>query len=110
MHTRTPSPTHGPAEDRLVVAPYATATPGDARHRNPARREVVNGVRASGTPGADWRLMPHELPPWPLGEQPRRCWMAAGGCAAIGQDRRILLRRAAHRPAAPTARLDRRRV
>jgi transposase len=48
-------------------------------------------------------MMPHDLPPWPLVYQQLRRWMAAGCFEAIVQDLRILLRRAADRPAPPTA-------
>jgi transposase len=48
-------------------------------------------------------MMPHDLPPWPLVYQQMRRWMAAGCFAAIMHDLRILLRRAADRPAPPSA-------
>ena len=53
--------------------------------------------------GAHWRLMPHDLPPWPLVYQQMQRWMAAGCFEAIVHDLRILLRRAAERPAPPRA-------
>ena len=53
--------------------------------------------------GAPWRLMPHDLPPWPLVYQQTRRWMAAGCFEAIVHDLRILLRRAAGRPSASRA-------
>ncbi len=48
-------------------------------------------------------MMPHDLPPWPLIYQQMRRWMAAQCLETIVHDRRILLRRAADRPAPPTA-------
>ncbi len=62
-------------------------------------REVFNGVRYIVKTGAHWRLMPHDLPPWPLVYQQMRRWMAAGCFEVIVHDLRILLRRAAERPA-----------
>ena len=53
--------------------------------------------------GAHWRMMPHDLPPWPLVYQQMRRWMAAGCFETIVQDLRVLLRRAADRAASPTA-------
>jgi transposase len=47
--------------------------------------------------------MPHDLPPWPLVSQQMRRWMDAGCFEVIVHDLRILLRRAADRPAPPTA-------
>jgi transposase len=79
--------------------------PDDVRQRRHDLREVYNGVRYivnTGT-GAHWRTMPHDLPPWPVGSQPRRRWVAAGGFENRVHDLRVVLRRAADRPAPPTA-------
>jgi transposase len=80
-----------------------TLLPEDASQRKYPLREVFHGVRSIVKSGAHWRLMPHDLPPWPLVYQQMRRWMAAGCFEAIVHDRRILLRRAADRPAPPTA-------
>jgi transposase len=71
--------------------------PEDASQRKYPWREVFNGVRYIVTSGAHGRLMPHDLPPWPLVYHQMRRWMDAGCFAAIVPDLRILLRRAAER-------------
>src|SRR6516162_3143054 len=103
MDTRTPYSTDVSDEEWAFVVPYLTLLPEDASQRKYPLREVFNGVRYIVTSGAHWRLMPHDLPPWPLVYQQMRRWMAAGCFEAIVHDLRILLRRAAERPAPPTA-------
>jgi transposase len=90
-------------EEWAFVAPYLTLLPEDAEQRKYLLREVFNGVRYIAKSGAHWRLMPQDLPPWPLVYQQMRRWMAAGCFESIVHDLRILLRRAATRPAPPTA-------
>src|SRR5215813_2879699 len=103
METRSPYQTDVSDEEWAFVAPYLTLLPEDASQRKYALREVFNGVRYIVKRGVHWRLMPHDLPPWPLVYQHMRRWMDAGCFEAIVQDLRILLRRAAERPAPPSA-------
>src|SRR5215468_3207066 len=103
MDTRTPYPTDVSDEEWAFVAPYLTLLPEDASQRKYALREVFNGVRYIVKSGAHWRMMPHDLPPWPLVYQQMRRWMDAACFAAIVRDLRILLRRAAERPEPPCA-------
>src|SRR5262249_48683523 len=102
MGTRTAYPTDVSDEEWAFVAPYLTLLPEDASQRKYPLREVFNGVRYIVKSGAHWRLMPHDLPPWPLVYQQLRRWMDAGCFEAIVEDLRILLRRAAERPAPPS--------
>src|SRR5215475_4990325 len=103
MDTRSPYQTDVSDEEWAFVAPYLTLLPEDASQRRYELREVFNGVRSIVKSGAHWRLMPHDLPPWPLVYQQLRRWMAAGCFEAIVHDLRILLRRAAERPEPPSA-------
>src|SRR5260370_20590130 len=100
---RKPYPSDVTDEEWSFVAPYLTLLPEDAAQRKYPLREVFNGVRYIVRTGAHWRMMPHDLPPWPLVYQQMRRWMAAGCFEAIVHDLRILLRRAADRPAPPSA-------
>jgi transposase len=90
-------------EEWSFVAPYLTLLPQDAGQRKYDLREVFNGVRSIVKTGAHWRMMPHDLPPWPLVYQQMRRWMDAACYEAIVHDLRILLRRAAERPEPPSA-------
>jgi transposase len=100
---RTPYPSDVSDEEWSFVAPYLTLLPQDAGQRKYDVREAFNGVRYIVKTGAHWRMMPHDLPPWPLVYQQMRRWMAAGSFEAIVHDLRILLRRAADRPEPPSA-------
>ena len=53
--------------------------------------------------GVHWRILLHDLPPWPVVYQQMRRWMAAECFESIVHDRRVLLRRAAVRQAQPSA-------
>ena len=103
MDTRTLYPTDVSDEEWAFVAPYLTLLPEDVSQRKYPLREVFNGVRYIVKTGAHWRMMPHDLPPWPLVYQQMRRWMDAGCFEAIVHDLRILRRRAAERPEPPSA-------
>lgn len=53
-------------EEWALVAPYLTLMTEDAPQREYPLREVFNGLRWMARAGASWRLMPHDLPPWPF--------------------------------------------
>jgi transposase len=101
--SRHPYPCDVSDQEWAFVAPYLTLLSEDASQRKYALREVFNGLRYIVRTGAHWRMMPHDLPPWPLVYQQMRRWMEAECFEAIVHDLRILLRRAADRPAPPTA-------
>ena len=67
------------------------AKPG-GRPRRVARRAVVNAVRSPLRAGCAWRLVPHEVPPWPTVSASVRRWEADGpgaaGAGALRRDRR----------------------
>ncbi|HYU73814.1 MAG TPA: transposase [Ktedonobacteraceae bacterium] len=46
------------------VAPYLTLMTEDAPQREHSLREVFKGLRWIVRTGAQWRMMPHDLPPW----------------------------------------------
>jgi transposase len=101
--TRMPYPSDVSDEEWAFVAPYLTLLPEDVSQRRHDLREVYNGVRYIVKTGAHWRMLPHDLPAWPAVYQQMRRWLAAGCFENIVHDLRVLLRRAADRPAPPTA-------
>ena len=101
--TRSPYPSDVSDEEWAFVVPYLTLLPEDVSQRRHDLREVYNGVRYIVKTGAHWRMLPHDLPPWPVVYQQLRRWLAAGCFEHIAQDLRMLLRRAAERAEAPTA-------
>jgi transposase len=101
--TRPPYPSDVSDDEWAFVAPYLTLLAEDAGQRKYPLREVFNGLRYIVKTGAHWRMLPHDLPPWPTVYQQMLRWMAAGCFEAIVHDLRVLLRRAAGRAAPPTA-------
>jgi transposase len=85
------------------VAPYLALLPEDAGQRRYELREVFNAVRWIVRAGAPWRLLPHELPPWPVVYQQTQRWIAAGCFEAMVHDLRAILRLIHGRAPRPTA-------
>jgi len=66
-------------------------------------REVFNAARWIVRTGAQWEMMPTNLPPWTVIYQQTRRWVNAGVFQRIVDDLRVLLRLAEGRSAQPTA-------
>jgi transposase len=75
----------------------------DGENRRHDLRAVFNALRWLVRSGASWRMMPHELPPWPAVYQQMRRWLEAGCFEAMVNDLRVLLREHAGRNAQPSA-------
>lgn len=101
--TRKPYPSDVSDEEWALAAPYLALLPAQAGQRRHDLREVFNALRYIVRMGGAWRMMPHDLPPWPVVYQQTQRWFAAGVFEAIVHDLRVLLREAAGRKAAPTA-------
>ena len=101
--SRKPYPTDVTDEEWAFVAPYLALIREDAPQRQHDLREVFNGVRYIVKTGAQWRWMPHDLPPWPVVYQQTQRWLAAGCFEAILDDLRAILRLAAGRAPEPSA-------
>jgi transposase len=96
-------PTDVSDEEWEFVAPYVTLMSEDAPQRRHDLREVFNGLRFIVRGGLQWRLMPHDLPPWWVVYQQTRRWLAAGVFESMVHDLRVLLRLGAGRAPQPTA-------
>src|SRR3984893_9819579 len=90
-------------EEWSFVAPYLTLMTEEAPQREHSLREVFNGLRWIVRTGAQWRMMPHDLPPWAAVYQQTQRWLTAGSFDAIVHDLRVILRLAAGRDAEPSA-------
>jgi transposase len=90
-------------EEWALVAPYLTLMTEEAPQRAHSMREVFRGLRWIVRAGAAWRLMPHDLPPWPTVDQQSQRWRKAGVFDAIVQALRAVLRLAQGRKAEPSA-------
>ena len=101
--TRQPYVSDVSDEEWDFVVPYLTLMKEDAPQRRYSLRELFNGLRYLARGGLQWRLLPHDLPPWNAVYQQARRWLAAGVFEAIIHDLRELLRLATGRGPAPTA-------
>ena len=100
---RAPYPSDVTDEEWAFVAPYLALVREDSPQRRHDLREVFNGLRYLVRGGVPWRMLPHDLPPWPAVYQQTRRWLAAGVFEAIAHDLRMLLREAAERMPQPRA-------
>jgi transposase len=90
-------------EEWALVAPYLTLMTEDAPQREYPLREVFNGLRYIVGTGAQWRWMPHDLPPWHVVYQQSQRWIKAGVFESLVHDLRAVLRIADGRKESPTA-------
>jgi transposase len=90
-------------DEWCFVAPYLTLMTEDAPQREQSLREVFNGLRWIVRTGAQWRMMPHDLPPWAAVYQQTQRWLKAGVFEAIVADLRAILRLAQGRNEEPSA-------
>ena len=65
-------------DEWAFVAPYLTLCREDAKQREYPLRAVFNAVRWLVRSGAHWRMMPNDLPPWPVVYQQTQRWIRAG--------------------------------
>ncbi len=109
MSTRKPYPSDVADDEWAFVAPYLTLMTQDAPQRDHSLREVFNGARWIVRTGAQWRMMPNDLPPWYTVYQQTQRWLKAGSFESIVHDLRELLRIAQGRKPQPTAAIFSRR-
>lgn len=100
---RKPYPSDVSDEEWAFVAPYLTLMRPDAPQRKYDPREVYNALRWIVRTGAQWRMLPHEFPPWEAVYQQTQRWIAAGVFEAMVHDLRALLRWVQGRADQPTA-------
>src|SRR5437588_3862598 len=100
---RTAYPSDVSDDEWSFVAPYLTLMTEEAPQREHDLREVFNGLRWIVRTGAQWRMMPHDLPPWAAVYQQTQRWLKAGVFEAIVDDLRAVLRLAQGRNEEPSA-------
>ena len=100
---RKPYPSDVSDEEWALVVPYLTLMTEDAPQRDYPLREVFNGLRWIVRTGAQWRWLPHDLPPWQAVYQQTQRWLKAQVFEALVHDLRAVLRIAEGRQEEPTA-------
>ena len=101
--SRKPYPSDVTDDEWAFVASYLTLMKEDAPQREHDLREVFNGLRWIVRTGSQWRLMPHDLPPWYTVYQQAQRWINAGVFEDMVHDLRALLRLAKGKKEQPTA-------
>jgi transposase len=100
---RKPYPSDVTDEEWAFVAPYLTLMRQDAPQREHSLREVFNALRYFVRGGLTWRMLPNDLPPWPVVHQQTQRWIKAGVFERIVHDLRTILRLLDERRSEPTA-------
>lgn len=101
--TRKPYPSDVTDDEWAFVAPYLILMKEDAPQRDHELRAVFNGLRWIVRTGAQWRMMPNDLPPWYTVYQQAQRWITAGVFEDMVHDLRALLRLAKGRKEQPSA-------
>ena len=101
--SRKPYPSDVTDDEWAYVAPYLTLMKEDAPQREHPLREVFNGLRWIVRTGAQWRMLPNDLPPWHTVYQQAQRWIAAGVFEDMVHDLRALLRLAKGKKEQPSA-------
>jgi transposase len=103
MATATSSPSDVSDEEWAVAVPYLTLLSPTALQRKHDLRAAFNAVRYLARTGVPWRYLPNDFPPWPVGYQQLRRWVAASSLEALVHDTRLLLRTLKGRSSQPSA-------
>jgi transposase len=90
-------------EEWAFVLPYLLLSREDNASRQHDLRALFDAVRSIVKTGNQWRLMPHDLPPWPAAYQQMQRWLRAGCFERIVEDVQSLLRQFGGRKSHPTA-------
>jgi transposase len=101
--TRKPYPSDVSDDEWAFVAPYLTLMTEDAPQRDYSLREVFNGLRSLARTGAQWRMLPNDLPPCSTVYQQTQRWLKAGVFEALLHELRMLLREIEARAPEPSA-------
>src|ERR687889_308387 len=79
-------PTDVSDEEWAFVEPYLVLIRPDSAQRQHPLREVFNALRWIVRAGSPWRLLPTNLPPWPVVYRQTRRWIEAGCFEAVTPD------------------------
>jgi transposase len=76
--TRQRDPTDLPDTEWRVLEPHWPAPNGVGRPRRHAVRDILRAMFSIRRSGCTWRLLPHDLPPWPRVSHDARLWRVPG--------------------------------
>jgi putative transposase len=85
------------------LEPFLPATPRTGRPREVSLRDILDGYWYLLRAGCSWRMIPHDLPPWPTIYSQIRRWKQAGIWQKIHDTVREEVRIDEGRPTEPSA-------
>lgn len=100
---RKPYPSDLTDAQWLIVEPLVPPAKQGGRSRSVCMREVLNAIFYLLRSGCAWRMLPHDLPPWPTVYGYFRDWRRDGVWEGMNDDLREAVRQEAGRDAEPSA-------
>lgn len=100
---RKPYPSDLSDEEWEIIAPLIPPEKKGGRRRTVEMREIVNAMYYVLRSGGNWRMLPHDLPPWSTVYTYYRQWRRLGLWEEINHRLGELVRLLAGRKASPTA-------
>jgi len=90
-------------EEWRVLEPLIPPAKAGGRPREVEMRGVINGIFYVLRSGCAWRMLPHDLPPWPTVYYYFWCWRRDGTWERLQDRLRTQVRERAGREASPSA-------
>ena len=78
MKPRQPYPTDLTDHEWALLEPYVPHAKRGGRPEHAPKRELLNGILYSVRGGGAWRLLPHDVPPWPMVSHDLWIWRQDG--------------------------------
>ena len=103
MNTLKTYPADVSDEEWALISCYLAVLSDTFCQRRHPSREVFNGLRHIVRSGGQWRMLPHDFPPWAAVYQQTRRWLEADVCDTMTGDLRELLRWVYAKDRDPTA-------
>ncbi len=100
---RQPYPTDLTDREWAILAPLIPPAKPGGRPRSVNLREILNGIFYALRAGGSWRMLPHDLPPWPTVYGYFRAWQQDGVWERLNTTLREQVRRSVGRAATPSA-------
>lgn len=96
-------PTDLTAQQWHVIEPLVPPSKAGGRPRTVDMREILNAIFYTLASGCGWRMLPHDLPPWPTVYYYERCWRLTGLWQQMNQTLRQKVRFSQGRQTTPSA-------
>jgi len=100
---RQPYPTDLTDREWAILEPLIPPAKPGGRPRSVHLREILNGIFYALRAGGSWRMLPHDLPPWPTVYGYFRAWQQDGVWERLNTALREQVRRSVGRAATPSA-------